>query len=128
MRIEHIAYPVEDPADVAAWYVKHLGFEIKRAHGEGARAHFLADSSGQVMIEIYNNPRVDVPNYPTMDPLLLHVAFASEDPAGDRDRLVEAGCTVFEEIAGGPDDDHLVMLRDPWGLPIQLCRRARPMV
>lgn len=118
MQIEHIAYQVEHPAEVAAWYVRHLGFQVKRAFDEGPRAHFLADSSGRVMIEIYNNPKVAVPDYAAMDPLLLHLAFISADPAGDRDRLLGAG----------DGEDHLVMLRDPWGFALQLCKRAQPMV
>jgi hypothetical protein len=27
-----------------------------------------------------------------------------------------------------PDGSHLKMLKDPWGLSIQLCKRGQPMV
>jgi uncharacterized glyoxalase superfamily protein PhnB len=128
MKIEHFAYQIEDPAAVAAWYVARLGFVVKRSGGAPAHAHFLADSSGGVMIEIYNNPTVRTPNYAEIHPLLLHLAFCSEDPAVDRDRLVSAGATVVEDLTTSPVGDLLVMLRDPWAFAFQLVKRANPML
>ena len=128
MKIEHLAYQAEHPAAVAAWYAAHLGCEIKRASGPPTHTHFLADSAGAVMIEIYNNPRVKTPDYRAMDPLLLHVAFTSPDPAADRDRLLAAGATIHDDLVTTPAGDTLVMLRDPWSFPLQLVRRANPML
>lgn len=128
MKIEHFALQIEDPGAVAAWYVAHLGFVVRRASGPPGYAHFLADSDGNVMIEIYNNPRVKTPDYRAMDALLLHLAFCSDDPAADRDRLVAAGATVVEDLVTSPVGDLLVMLRDPWGFAIQLAKRATPML
>jgi len=128
MRIEHLAYQAEDPVAVAGWYVANAGLSVRRASGAPNYAHFLADSAGNVMIEIYNNPRVRTPDYRGMDPLLLHVAFCSESLEGDRDRLVAAGAEVVEDMTTTPAGDVLVMLRDPWGFAIQLVRRERAMV
>jgi catechol 2,3-dioxygenase-like lactoylglutathione lyase family enzyme len=128
MRIEHVAWQVTDPPAVAAWYVEHLGFQIRRASTEGAAAHFLADASGRVMIEIYHNRAAPVPDYAGQDPLVLHVAFVCDDVDREMARLIAAGCSAVETIAGRPGEDHIAMLRDPWGLAIQLCKRARPMV
>lgn len=128
MKIEHIACQVEDPAAAADWYVKNLGFTIKRKHGEPAHAHFLADSTGQVMIEIYNNPAAPVPDYNSMDPLVLHLAFVSNDVDADRQMLMDAGAKPEGDAERTPGGDRIAMLRDPWGFPIQLCKRAEPMV
>jgi catechol 2,3-dioxygenase-like lactoylglutathione lyase family enzyme len=128
MRIEHVAFQANDPVAVAQWYVAHLGFQVKRSSGPPGYAHFLADSAGNVMLEIYNHPRLTTPDYRGMDSLLLHLAFSSEDPAADRDRLIAAGATGEEEISTTPAGDMVVMLRDPWGFAIQLVRRANPMV
>ena len=128
MKIEHFAWQTEDPPAVAAWYVEHLGFQVRRSSGAPGYAHFLADSSGSVMIEIYNNPTVRTPNYAEIHPLLLHLAFCSDDPAADRDRLVAAGATVVEDLTTSPVGDLLVMLRDPWSFAIQLVKRANPML
>jgi hypothetical protein len=88
----------------------------------------MADETGQTVLEIYRNPPDRVPDYTAMDPLQLHLAFASSDPAADRDRLLAAGATRadVEEIQS-PDGTHIIMLRDPWGFPLQLCRRAKPL-
>jgi len=127
MKIEHVAFQVADPAAMAAWYVEHLGFTIRRS-GEGpAFGRFLADGSGCVMLELYRNPAAPVPDYRSIDPILLHVAFVCDDLPATVDRLVVAGA----ERLSGPSQsggDQFAMLRDPWGLAIQLVRRAEPML
>ncbi|NLX94651.1 MAG: VOC family protein [Rhodopirellula sp.] len=128
MRIEHIGYMVSDPPAVARWYIEHLGFGVRRKIDHSPHAHFLADQSGQVMIEIYNNPRATVPDYANLDPLVLHLAFIVEEVAATRQRLLDAGASPVGEIETTAAGDRLAMLRDPWGYPIQLCHRAEPMV
>ena len=128
IRIEHVAWQVEDPIAVAAWYGSHLGFTVLRKIGPPAHTHFLADCSVNAVIEIYNNPMASMPDYRTMDTLHLHLAFAVEDPAGERDRLLRAGATVCEDLVTIPSGDQLVMLRDPWGFAVQLVKRKIPML
>lgn len=127
MKIEHFAINVADPVAVADWYEKHLGLEIVRHMEVTPFTHFLADSSGTVMLEIYNNPPDQVLNYAEMNPLLLHLAFVSESPSADKERLIAAGATFVEELYLD-DGSHLIMLRDPWGLAVQLCKRGKPML
>jgi len=127
MKIEHFALNVADPVAVAAWYTKHLGLKVVRVAKDAARTHFLADSSGTVMLEVYNNPPDQVPPYAKMDPLLLHIAFVSKDPEADKTALLAAGATLVVD-QHLDDGSHLVMLRDPWGLAIQFCKRATPML
>lgn len=128
MKIEHAAWMYHDPAEVAAWYVTHLGFSIVRKMDKSPFTHFIADSTGQMLIEIYNNPAAPVLDYGSMHPLQLHLAFVSGNPKADRDRLVTAGAKVHTDLTVTPDGDELIMLRDPWGFAIQLCKRKRPMV
>lgn len=127
MKIEHFAFNVADPIAVADWYVKHMGMCVVRRLEGGPRTHFLGDDSGQVMIEIYNNPPDQVPNYAEMNPLLLHIAFVCETPDAKRAELEKAGASFAEEVHI-KDGSHLVMMRDPWGLAIQLCKRGVPML
>jgi len=128
MKIEHFALQVAEPIAMADWYVKHLGCTLARAGGEPAHMRFLRDSSGSVLVELYRNPKVGVPDYATMDPLLLHLAFLSDNPAADRDRLVAAGASVVEDLVITPLGDQLIMLRDPWQVALQLIKRAAPML
>lgn len=127
MKLEHVAFNVQDPPMVAAWYARHLGLAVVRSEGAPYHTHFLADDSGLMLVEIYCNPPDAVPHYAEMHPLVLHLAFVSADPEADKSALLAAGATLVSE--GHPDaQTHLVMLRDPWGLAIQLCRRGAPML
>jgi catechol 2,3-dioxygenase-like lactoylglutathione lyase family enzyme len=128
MRLEHIALPVLDPPAVAQWYTEHLGFTVKRRIDSPVPTRFLADTAGHVMLEVYNNPSVEVPNYAAMDPLSLHLALISDDVQADYDRLVGVGAESVQPPHRSEAGDHLAMLRDPWGLALQLCKRGRAMV
>lgn len=128
MKIEHIAFDVQDPQAVAEWYVRHLGMKIVRKGPPPGCGRFLApaEGDGDSMIEVYNNPKVRPPDYRKIDPLVLHLAFVSIDVEGDRARLLAAGATSEGEIVYG-NGDVIASLRDPWGLPIQLARRGTAM-
>ncbi|MHC4403852.1 MAG: VOC family protein [Planctomycetota bacterium] len=123
MKLEHLALNVAEPKAMAAWYVEHLGLRVAWKLETPPYTHFLADTGGAMAIEVYHNPPDRVPPYAEMDPLLLHVAFVSEDPKSDGEALLAAGAALVDEVHLD-DGSHLVMLRDPWGLAIQLCKRA----
>ncbi|SMF44921.1 Glyoxalase-like domain-containing protein [Alteromonadaceae bacterium Bs31] len=127
MKIEHFAYNVSKPVEIAAWYCENLGFVVKHKFDKAPHTHFLADETGQVMIEIYCNPPEEVPDYANMNPLQLHLAFVSPDPVADAERLIAAGCVEVDDLQFD-DGTHLKMLKDPWGFSIQLCKRGTPMV
>jgi len=128
MHIEHFGYMVQDPPAVAAWYCEHLGFRIARKMDKPPLTHFVVDASGRMMLEIYNNPKAQVPDYASMDPLVLHMAFSVDNVEEARERLLAAGATIQCELAVTPAGDQLQMFRDPWGFAVQLCKRGQPMV
>ena len=127
MKLEHFALNVENPVAMAQWYAENLGMKIVRQQTAAPFTHFLADDSGRIMIEIYCNPADQVPAYRAMDALLVHLAFVSENPLADKERLLTAGATYDTEFQAA-DGTLLVMLRDPWGLAIQFCKRGDPML
>lgn len=127
MKIEHFALNVKDPVSMAGWYEKNLGLRIVKHVPEPPFTTFMADNSGRVMIEFYNNPSDNVPDYGSMHPLLLHLAFVSENPGSDKTKLMEAGAELVSEDRFD-DGTHLLMMRDPWGLAIQFCKRGTPML
>jgi predicted enzyme related to lactoylglutathione lyase len=88
--------------------------------------HFLADATGRVLFELYANPLAPIPDYPSQHPLVLHLAFAVSDMEAAKARLLEAGATEFSD-ATQPDGGRLVMLRDPWGIALQLVQRGTPL-
>lgn len=125
MNFEHFALNVTDARASAAWYVAHLGLTVLRSRTEAPFTHFLADSSGRVFLELYSNSSDPVPDYAAQHPLRFHLAFAVAEAKAVQVRLVQAGATlVMEEPL--PDGSILVMLRDPWGVALQLCQRAKP--
>jgi len=128
VKIEHVAFQVAEPAAAARWYAETLGFTIKRAESASPFGQFLADDSGTVMLEFYRNPRLPVPDYAAMDPVLLHVALVADDVRATRERLIAAGARPEGDVTVNAGGDELAMLRDPWGLPIQLVRRREPMI
>lgn len=127
MKIEHFAINVEEPLAMANWYEENMGLNIVKQSKDTPFTTFMADISGRVMIEIYKNPPDEVPDYKNMDPLLVHIAYVSEDPTEDKKRLIEAGASELSDDRL-EDGSHLVMLRDPWGVCIQLCKRGTPML
>ena len=128
MKIEHVAINVEDPISTAKWFCDHLGFTIKRSSKEPPFAHFVADDSGAVMIEIYGNREVPTPDYRAMNPMELHLAMVSENVEADVERLVAAGAELIGSISYQPTGDIMALLRDPWGFTLQLVKRAEPMI
>lgn len=126
-RIEHVAYNVSDPVAIAAWYVQNLGMRVARHSGGPTEIHFLADAAGATVLEFYSNPVGAIPDYASYHPLQMHIAFSADDPDAEAARLQQAGATLFD-ASDLPDGSRLVMIRDPWGLPVQLVRRTTPLV
>ncbi len=127
MKLEHFALNIKEPIAMANWYVENLGMTIVRQQEKSPFTTFLADSSGQIMIEIYNHPAASIPDYNQQHPLIVHLAFVSENPDQDSKRLSAAGA---KEVSNDllEDGSHLIMMRDPWGLAIQLCKRGKAML
>jgi len=128
VRLEHVAINVEDPVAMARWYKDNLDMKIVREGPPPANMRFISDSGGNMMLELYNNPPDEVPDYPAMNPLSLHIAFMVDDVKAITRKLIGAGATIAVEMNTTPAGDELIILRDPWGIPIQFLKRAKPML
>ncbi|MHC4323299.1 MAG: VOC family protein [Planctomycetota bacterium] len=128
IRLEHVAINVENPAEMAKWYCDNLGMKIVRKGPAPVNMHFISDAGGNMMLEVYTNPPNAVPDYKSMNPLTLHIAFMVDDVEKIKRRLITAGATIATDITVTGSGDKLVMLRDPWGVPIQFLKRAEPML
>jgi glyoxylase I family protein len=128
VKLEHVALLVADPPAMARWYVTHLGMTVVKSSDEAPGfARFLADADGTSIVETYASDAHPVPDYRALDPALLHVAFATAEIDAARDRLVAAGAAPVGAITENAAGDRFAMLRDPWGLALQLAQRARPL-
>jgi catechol 2,3-dioxygenase-like lactoylglutathione lyase family enzyme len=126
MVFEHFALNVPDAVAAADWYVRHLGFRIVRAVEGPPFTRFLADETGRTVLEVYTNPAAPVPDYARQHWLVVHFALVSPDVDADRARLEAAGAKLAT-IDNLPDGSRLAMMRDPWGVCVQLCQRAQPL-
>ena len=124
MVLEHLGINVSDASAMAAWYCDHLGLSVSR---QTETAWFLADSTGRMLLEIYTNPAVKQIDYASLEPGSFHIAFVSDDITADRGRLIEVGGRADGEIFTDGDDEFAIV-RDPWGVAVQLAKRGTPMV
>jgi len=128
IRLEHVAINVEDPAAMANWYCENLDMKVIRKGEPPVNMRFISDAGRNMMLEIYHNPPDAVPDYRSMDPLSLHIAFMVDDVKAICDKLLAAGATVASDVNITESGDEIAMLRDPWGVPIQFVKRAEPML
>ncbi len=128
MRLEHIAFNVADSGALAAWYVANFDMKIVRSFDEPPYIHFLSDSAGKSLIEIYSNPLGEVIDYGAQHAVVFHLAFTVDDIETERQRLVAAGAALDGDIDHRANGDKLAFLRDPWGYAIQLAQRVQQMI
>ena len=125
MKFEH--YAPNNPVSVAVadWYAKNCRTRIVKAIEVELYTRFLADETGRVVLGIYSNRAVEMPDYARMDSLEYHWASAVDDPKGEKARLQEAGARSEESIQPS-EGTKLILMRDPFGMALQLCKRAEP--
>ena len=124
-RSRYPAGPTEFPvfrvgyADHSSWDMVWLRIDYN-GHGFDA---FVTDAS-------LSRTRVSVtlPEFP-QPAEWTHLTLAWDETRGIRfyvnGRLAAAGATPFSDDKM-PDGSRLIFLRDPWGVPVQLCQRAQP--
>ena len=123
MKLEHFAYNVENPVVMTEWYSRHLGWTVARQRGAPDYTTFLRDPQTGVMVELYHQPSGAIPDYRSLNPFTLHIAMASDTPDADKARLLAAGAECLSDRTLD-DGTRLIMLRDPFGVCLQICRRA----
>ncbi len=124
MRLDHLALQHPEPEAVSAWLCLNLGLTVYRVSASASRARFLKCPQTGVMLEIYRQPEAPVPDYAAMPPAVLHLAFYADDIEKEAAGLVAAGATRAGEPGKNSAGDRFLMLRDPWGVPIQLVSRG----
>jgi predicted enzyme related to lactoylglutathione lyase len=126
--IEHFAINVDDSRLKAQWYKEHLGMPIVRQSGAPTFGTFIADSTKNMMFELYQNKDYPVVECASLSHMSIHVAFMVDDIQNTKDILISAGAKVIEDVTKTPAGDSILMLRDPQNLPIQFVKRAIPML
>ena len=126
LKFEHLALNVPDSRAMSLWYVEHFAMRVVRSLEEPPYIRFLADATGRLIFEIYSNPDAPIPDYMAAHPLTLHLAFVAED-ARAKQRLLQGGGAMLLNENIMPGGDVMVMMRDPWGIPLQLWQRTEAL-
>lgn len=107
------------------WYADHVGFKVTRRREDPPYTHFLSDDTSRLVVELYTNPQAAIPDYAARHPLTFHFAVTAVDARAECRRLEAAGARLYQEETL-PDGSLVVMMRDPWGVPLQICQRTQP--
>jgi catechol 2,3-dioxygenase-like lactoylglutathione lyase family enzyme len=128
LRFEHLAVNVADPQSVANWYVENLGMKVVRQVGPPSFTNFVADDGKHMMIELSTSAAAPILDLSKFNNASLHFAFVVDDVRSLRTGLIETGATLAEEIRETNAGDQVLVLRDPWGFPIQFIKRTEPLL
>ena len=127
-RFEHIEFNVADPQAVVKWYTENLGMVVMRSSGAPTYNTFIADTAKNMMLEIGHQEQYPVLDLSKIHHMAMHLAFIVNDVHKVKEKLMAAGATIASDITKSPSGDEILVLRDPWGLPIQFLKRAEQMV
>lgn len=126
--IEHIAFNVSDSRVQTTWYIQNLSMKVLREGSAPTYGMFVSDSSLSMMFELYQNSNYPLFRFPKVHTLSFHVAFSVPNVYQIKERLLSVGATLEDDITVTSAGDSILMVRDPWGLPLQFVKRAQPMV
>jgi catechol 2,3-dioxygenase-like lactoylglutathione lyase family enzyme len=128
LRPEHVAFNVPDSRSQAQWYQDHLGMIVKREGGAPTFGRFISDAHEHMMVEFYQNTDYPMIDLPSTSCMAVHFAWMVPDVGTMRAKMLAAGAKVDDEMTTIPSGDVVLMMRDPWGLPIQFVKRVQPML
>jgi len=128
VRFEHIAFHVLDPVATAKWYTDNLGMKIVRVDGNPINIVFVADSITHMMVEFFRATNYPLFEPTKINPMSLHLAFSTPNIVETQKKLVDGGATIIDSLRKTVSGDQVLMLRDPWGLPLQFAERVKPMI
>jgi len=121
VRFEHVAIDVENPKEVADWYVKYVGLTVI---SESKKMIFVGDTDHHCMFELYKKPGVKG-RFSGLSHDAGHVAFATDDAAALSKKMVEGGAKILKQFTN-PVGDTVINMKDPWGNNLQVIHRVKP--
>lgn len=124
---EHLAVNTTDSRARSMWYRNNLGFVVIRDATAALFAVFSSDAGEHLMFELYQFPQYPFVDLQKLNPFSMHVAFATNDVANAKECLAKGGAS-FVEFHNTVQGDSVLVLRDPWGMPIHIVKRVKPML
>jgi hypothetical protein len=128
MKIEHIGICVSAPIQMGKWYRDNLGFQILRTSGTDTEGVvFLLDSEGKTVLEFGRLSEIPPLDVRSFLPVQLHIAVECAEPIREAKRLVAAGAELVGESPRNAYQGEKILVRDPWGMTIQLLNRKEKL-
>ena len=121
VRFEHLAINVENPREVADWYVKYVGLEILSA---SKKMIFVRDPGNHFMLELYHKPDAKG-SFSSLNNSAGHVAFGVDDADTLSKAMVGGGAKILGTKTN-PAGDTVINMTDPWGNNLQVIHRVKP--
>ncbi len=128
IRMEHLEFNVSDTHKKAEWYEKNLGMKVMREGGAPTFNMFISDPEHNMMMELNQNKDYPVLDFWKISHMAFHFAFMVDDIQAAKKNLIAGGAQLVDDITKTPGGDYVMMMRDPWGEPIQIVHRADPML
>jgi glyoxylase I family protein len=123
---EHLALNVPNMETMADWYCEHMG--MTRVRHDPNKKVFLADRNGIVVLELYSNTAKPMIPLSERTSAEIHLAFVVDDIDASIAEATAAGAVLESKSEPDYAGDVLSMLRDPFGLPLQLLTRSKPLL
>jgi catechol 2,3-dioxygenase-like lactoylglutathione lyase family enzyme len=120
VRFEHLAINVDNPEQVADWYVKYLGLQVV---SKSKKMIFVADPDRHFMFEFYRKAEAKG-HYSDTNHAASHVAFAVNDAPAVAGRMLAGGAKILKAFTN-PAGDKVINMVDPWGNHLQIIQRAK---
>ncbi len=102
--------------------------KIIRQGGAPDFGTFVSDSNKDMMLELYQKKDFPMIDYKNISPVSIHLAFRVSDITDVKEKLIAAGAELVNDISNSASGDKVLVLRDPWGFPIQFIQRKVPVI
>ncbi|MSU47823.1 MAG: hypothetical protein EXS37_01805 [Opitutus sp.] len=88
---------------------------------------FIADAGPQLVFTLCQNTQYPVQDFRAIHPGSLHVGMMVAEVDAAKELLTKAGGTLIE-LHHSPQGDAFLVMRDPWGFPLHLLKRVKPLL
>lgn len=128
MKIEHIGFIVPEPVSMGEWYSENFSLGVLRKLGNDEQGVvFLKDPESGTVLEFAKLKEIDPLPFRSLPDLQVHLAFESDNPLKTSGQLEKAGAEFIGESPKAEAENERFLLKDPWGMTIQIIKRKNSL-
>jgi len=135
VRFEHFAYNTPDQKIAALWYVEFMDLNIPwskdidttKNNYRNYRVPYVGDAGRNMSLELFG--KTDVPQtFAQMKHDEVHLGYLVDEPEKLAKRMVYGGAKIVSDIKKEKNGDIMIDMIDPYGFPIRLIKRVKPIL